>query len=175
MSLRYALLGMLSDQSMSGYDLTKRFEESLQNVWPARHSQIYPELNRLNNEGLIEIVAEGPRGRKEYRATGAGREAVRSWLLETEPDWSIRSEPSLRAFFLWMLKPNEACDYLRRYRQWYQGRLDNYLDIKRYWEPATEGDRSAWIVLEAGIIQAEAYISWANWALEQYGAEVSNG
>jgi PadR family transcriptional regulator, regulatory protein AphA len=174
MSLRYALLGLLSDQSMSGYDLTKRFEESLNNVWPARHSQIYPELNRLNDERLIEIVSEGPRGRKEYRATDAGREAVRRWLTETEPEWSVRNEPALRAFFLWMVEPEQARHHLRRYREWFKDRLETYQQIKEIWSPETEGERASWVVLELGVLQAEASIKWATWALEQY-SETGNG
>jgi PadR family transcriptional regulator, regulatory protein AphA len=169
MSLRFALLGLLSDQSMSGYDLTKRFEDSLNNVWPARHSQIYPELNRLNDEGLIEIVAEGPRGRKEYRSTQAGREAVREWLTTSDPEWGIRSEPMLRAFFLWLLEPEKARAYLIDYRTWFEERLKAYREIKTYWTPQTEGEKAAWVVLEAGVVQAEAAIKWADWAMEQYG------
>jgi PadR family transcriptional regulator, regulatory protein AphA len=175
MSLRFALLGLLSDQSMSGYDLTKRFEDSLNNVWPARHSQIYPELNRLNDEGLIEIVSHGPRGRKEYRATAEGRAAVEQWLTESETDWSIRSEPMLRAFFLWMLDPTQARAYLLDYREWFQKRLANYEEIKSSWRPQTEGETAAWVVLEAGVMQAEAAIKWADWALEQYGGDFNNG
>jgi PadR family transcriptional regulator, regulatory protein AphA len=158
----------LSDQSMSGYDLTKRFEDTFGNVWPARHSQIYPELNRLHDEELIEIVAEGPRGRKEYRATPTGQAAVREWLTSSDPEWGIRSEPILRAFFLWMLEPDEARDYLLRYREWFAERLKVYQTFKQEWTPRTEGDRSAWVVLEAGIMQAEAAIKWADWALEEY-------
>ena len=169
MSLRFALLGLLSDQSMSGYDLTKRFEQSMGNVWPARHSQIYPELNKLNKEGLIEIVAEGPRGRKEYRATEDGRAAVHHWLTEIPTEWSIRSEPMLRSFFLWMLSPEESRTYLRDYRTWFQQRLDGYNEIKQYWTPETEGEKASRVVLEAGVYQAEAAIAWANWTLEQYG------
>jgi PadR family transcriptional regulator, regulatory protein AphA len=170
MSLRFALLGLLSDKSMSGYDLTKRFERSLSNVWPARHSQIYPELNRLNDEGLIEIVSEGPRGRKEYRATQAGKEAVREWLTTSEPEWGLRSEPMLRAFFLWMLSPEEARAYLHRYREWFEQRLTAHNSVREQWVPETEGERASWVVLHAGIMQAEAAIKWADWALEQYGA-----
>lgn len=174
MSLRHALLGMLADRPRSGYDLTKRFERSLQNVWPARHSQIYPELNRLNDEGLIEIVSEGPRGRKEYQATPAGREEVQRWLRETEPEWAVRSEPMLRSFFLWLLDPEDARRHLHRYRKQFQDRLESYHEIKREWTPETEGERAAWVVLEAGILQAETSVRWADWALEQYGDEVED-
>jgi PadR family transcriptional regulator, regulatory protein AphA len=173
MSLRFALLGLLSDQSMSGYDLTKRFEQSLGNVWPARHSQIYPELNRLNDEGLIEIVSEGPRGRKEYRATSAGRESVQEWLSATEPEWSLRSEPMLRSFFLWLVEPEEARSFLRRFRRWYEERLAAHRMIKEHWTPQTEGEKAAWVVMQAGIMQAETNIRWADWAIEQYGGEAA--
>ena len=169
MSLRFALLGLLSDQPMSGYDLTKRFEESLGNVWPARHSQIYPELNKLNREGLIEIVEEGPRGRKVYQTTHAGRSAVHGWLTETEPEWGIRSEPMLRSFFLWLLDPEEAREHLRRYRAWFEERRRAYQSIKEHWRPQTEGEKAAWIVLEAGLMQAQTNIRWADWALKHYG------
>lgn len=175
MSLRFALLGLLSEQAMSGYDLTKRFEESLRNVWPARHSQIYPELNRLNDEGLIEIVDEGPRGRKAYRATEAGQKAVRRWLSETDPEWAVRSEPLLRSFFLWMVEPEVAREHLRRHRDHFQERVDTYNKLKRIWNPETPSDQSRYIVLESGIMLGEANIAWAEWALQQYQDDDDTG
>ena len=69
MSLRHALIGLLAEQPASGWDLSRRFQDILGSVWPAGHPQIYGELRRLDEDGLIEVVAEGPRGRKEYRAT----------------------------------------------------------------------------------------------------------
>ena len=44
MSLRHGLLNLLAGEPMSGYDLARLFEASMANVWPAQHSQIYPEL-----------------------------------------------------------------------------------------------------------------------------------
>ena len=54
MSLRYALLGLLADRPYNGWQLLKNFEGSLAYAWPALHSQIYPELARLREAGLIE-------------------------------------------------------------------------------------------------------------------------
>src|SRR5215470_2260302 len=82
MSLRYALLGLLADEPASGYELTKKFERVLRRyAWHAQHSQIYPELNRMAADGLVEVVAEGPRGRRTYAITAAGRAAVRRWMV----------------------------------------------------------------------------------------------
>ena len=83
MSLRHALLGLLDDdQPASGYELLKVFDSSLANAWPATQSQVYSELNRLADEGLITVSALGPRGRKDYAITvdGSGRCAT-GWPL----------------------------------------------------------------------------------------------
>ncbi|MDT0478147.1 PadR family transcriptional regulator, partial [Streptomyces sp. DSM 41014] len=53
MSLRMAALGLLAQHPGSGYDLLKRFEKSMANVWPATQSQLYGELNKLAAAGLI--------------------------------------------------------------------------------------------------------------------------
>src|SRR5436309_11686118 len=98
MSLRYGLLGLLAGEPRSGYDLSRYFAVSMGNVWPAQHSQIYPELARLVAEGLITQTGEGPRGRKVYQTTPAGLEALRDWMRQTEPDYSIRDGALLRLF-----------------------------------------------------------------------------
>ena len=76
MSLRLALLGLIAEQPMSGYELSKRFAGPA-HVWSAKHSQIYPELARLLQAGLIRHAESGPRGRKTYQITEAGLETVR--------------------------------------------------------------------------------------------------
>ena len=63
MSLRHALLGLLSVEPASGWDLLKRFEQSLAFVWPATQSQLYTELNRMTDAGLVEVGATGARNR----------------------------------------------------------------------------------------------------------------
>src|SRR5580765_3068336 len=108
MALRYALLGALADQPRTGYALLKNFEQSLAYAWPASHSQIYPELARLLDEGLIEQTGSGARNSKTYAVTEAGLADVRRWLLETTPDRRVRSEAALRGFFLWLLDTDEA-------------------------------------------------------------------
>src|SRR3954454_8994650 len=82
MSLRHGLLGLLAEGPASGYDLTRRVSETLGPIWPAQHPQIYAELNRLAEAGLIEVDSHGPRGRKAYRITNDGLAEVRRWLAE---------------------------------------------------------------------------------------------
>src|SRR6201991_2334476 len=90
-SLRIAALGLLAQQPGSGYDLLRIFEKSMANVWPATQSQLYGELNKLADAGLIEVSDIGPRGRKEYRITQDGRRELGRWIADTEDDPPFRS------------------------------------------------------------------------------------
>ena len=113
MSLRHSLLGLLAEQPRTGYELTRLFDDSLLNVWPASHSQIYPELAKLAADGLIRQTASGPRGKKVYSITQGGMDEIRAWL-RTEPDHSTRNPSFLRVFFLWLMEPEDAIAFLER-------------------------------------------------------------
>ncbi|RFU39899.1 PadR family transcriptional regulator [Actinomadura logoneensis] len=115
MSLRHAALGLLVEMDgASGYDLLKMFEITMGNVWQATQSQLYGELNKLTAEGFIEVASEGPRGRKEYRVTDAGRAELRRWLLEVPPKIVRRDDVLLRMFFLGQVEPEEAAAFVRK-------------------------------------------------------------
>ncbi len=105
MSLRYAVLGLLARRPSTGYELTQTFDRSLRSSWQARHSQIYPELAKLEAAGLVEVVGHGARRSKTYAITEAGRAELRPWLVEAEPDRSQRSESGLRLFLTPLLDP----------------------------------------------------------------------
>jgi len=115
MSLRHAMLGLLAVQPTTGYDLTRKFDNSLSNAWHASHSQIYPELGRLVDEGMIEVVAEGARNSKTYALTDAGRAELRRWLVDVEPSRQQRNESAVRMFLApRLLEPADARVALER-------------------------------------------------------------
>lgn len=107
-----AALGLLAQHPGSGYDLLKRFEKSMANVWPATQSQLYGELNKLAGAGLIEVSAIGPRGRKEYRITPAGRTELERWITDPADDPPERSAGLLRVFLLGELPRDQALEHL---------------------------------------------------------------
>jgi DNA-binding PadR family transcriptional regulator len=78
------------------------------NVWPATQSQLYGELNKLADAGLIEVSDIGPRGRKEYHITEAGRAELRRWVASPQNDPPFRSTPLLRIFLLGEIPPEDA-------------------------------------------------------------------
>ena len=159
MPLRHAVLGLLATQPGTGYELTQRFDASLGNAWHASHSQIYPELAKLEAEGLVEVVGEGARRSKTWAVTEAGREELRRWLMETEPNRAQRNETALRWFLVFRLDPEDRRAALERELEFVEAAaaqrraLTEQLDA----EGKTGGFRP---VLELGARVDPAMISW---------------
>ena len=167
MALRYALLGALADQPRTGYELLKHFQQSLAYAWPASHSQIYPELARLLEDGLIEQTGSGARNSKTYAVTDAGIAEVRAWLRDTAPDRRVRSDAALRTFFLWLLEPAEAREQLEGERGYWQGVLDEFVRIREEPTGRNKKARAFRIALEGGIRTVEARLAWLEDALAE--------
>ena len=96
------ILGLLSIAPRSGYEIKATVDRSTRYFWAASYGQIYPELRRLENEGLIdgEDAPNGARPRRVYRLTPDGRAELEAWL-RSEGDLTIelRDELLLRIFF----------------------------------------------------------------------------
>lgn len=171
MSLRHALLGLLDGGPASGYDLLGVFGSTLANVWPATQSQVYTELTRLADTGRIEVVDEGPRGRKTYGITDAGREDLRHWILDVRPDGYRRNDVLLRVFLLGAVTPNEAADFLRGRRDAVSSRAQELASV----ETGTEwGDDPLSVygrlALEWGKRFFAMQAEWSAWAVAQLEA-----
>jgi PadR family transcriptional regulator, regulatory protein AphA len=165
MSLRHALLGLLVERTASGYDLMKLFDTSLANVWSATQSQVYAELGRLSDSGLIDVAAEGPRGRKEYAITTAGLAALREWVGYPGPDQPRRSELLLRVFFLGVIPTDQARDYLADRAK----RADAQHELLRRRESTLDWDDdmlsvNGRLALEYGLRLSAMEADWARWA-----------
>jgi PadR family transcriptional regulator AphA len=170
MSLRHALLGLLVDRTASGYELLKLFETSLANVWPATQSQVYGELTRLADAGLLEVAAQGPRGRKDYAITETGRAEVLRWLLtEAGPDSSRRSDTLLRVFFLDLLTPEQGRAFLEHQvtRAATQRAELEKLRNSLNWQETGALTTNGRLVLEYGLRLSAMQQEWAGWAARQ--------
>jgi DNA-binding PadR family transcriptional regulator len=173
MSLRHALLGLLAHGPASGYDLLKAFDVSLANVWPATQSQVYGELARLSGGGLISVAAEGPRGRKEYAITDAGRAELRHWIIEVPPGRVTRSDQLLRVFFLDQIDPGQAEDYLRAREAAAATEHARYDELREQVDASDEPLAiTGRIALEWGLRFTEMQREWAAWALDRLHSRV---
>jgi DNA-binding PadR family transcriptional regulator len=164
MSLRIAALGLLAQHPGSGYDLLKRFEKSMANVWPATQSQLYGELNKLAEAGLIEVSDIGPRGRKEYRVTPAGRAELLRWVTSPQHDPPLRRPDLLRVFLLSevpVATAREHVEALTGHAETELARLQALRESVRWRECAA--DFFARAVLEYGLRNAEMEAQWGRW------------
>jgi DNA-binding PadR family transcriptional regulator len=95
------ILGMLGWRPMTGYEIKGIVDKSTRLFWAASYGQIYPELRRLEAEGLIDGRADphGARPRNVYRLTPAGRRELRAWLNSSEQTFEVRDEGVLKLFF----------------------------------------------------------------------------
>jgi DNA-binding PadR family transcriptional regulator len=167
-SLRIAALGLLAERPGSGYDLLDRFRKSLANVWPATQSQLYGELNKLSDAGLIEVSAVGPRGRKEYRVTAAGRAELLRWITSPQEDPPLRRPDLLRVFLLGEIPRDEARKYVSAFAEHAEselGRLEHIRDSAA--RRAENPNFYARAALEYGLLNARMEAQWAHWLLTE--------
>lgn len=122
MSLRYALLALLTAGPLTGYDAAKRFNGSVGHVWHAPDSQIYPELKRMAADGLVagEQVRWGPRSTKtSYRITDSGVEDFRKWMSTPLDHAPERDAHHMQAAYLEWADPEQARQILRTHIDYY--------------------------------------------------------
>ena len=121
-AVTWAILGLMRQRPMSGYDLKRAVDRTIRHFWAASYGQIYPELRRLEDAGWIEgaDAANGGRSRRLYRLTDAGRVALEDWLHGHETRIELRDESLLRLFFADALPPEEALGLLAARREGYR-------------------------------------------------------
>lgn len=166
-SLRHAALGLLAQEPASGYDLLKKFKESMDNMWPATQSQLYGELNKLADGGFIKVSDVGPRGRKEYAITDAGRAELARWMMSPQDDPPIRNAAMLRVFLLGQLPPSQAREYLQMLKAESEQEHAHYQQILGSYDWSADDDAFfARAVLEQGLRWTQHEIDWADWVID---------
>src|SRR5438477_12961179 len=115
-SLRHALLGVLKDQPLTGYDLIRHFQGTVGFLWSAPQSQIYPELRRMEAAGLVKALI-APRGRRAqkriYSVTDDGMAELRRWATDYMPLPAQRDPIVLKAAFFDLAPPASVREQLR--------------------------------------------------------------
>ncbi|KII00220.1 regulatory protein [Streptomonospora alba] len=126
MSLRYALIALLTGRPMTGYDVSKSFSHSVSHVWHAPDSQIYPELNRMERDGLLTSVEMpwGKRGtKKEYHVTDAGLADFRAWMESPLAPQRQRDPAYLKAAYFDFADPEAVREQLRQQQAYWEEQL----------------------------------------------------
>lgn len=130
MSLRHALLALLENRPMTGYELAKQFDESAIYVWHAQHPQIYTELRQMESAGLVEVDA-APRGTKAtkrtYYLTEAGGDELKRWVERTQLPPRERDASYLKATYF-------EFGSLANARRQFQSHLEHYQLQEQQWK-----------------------------------------
>jgi len=158
------ILGFLRFRPRSGYDIKRSVEVSTRFFWGASFGQIYPELNRLERDGLVEVeqLAEGGRRRKVFRLTPAGERALDEWLRSDSALFQYRDEGLLKLFFGDLVDLEAVLDNVRRMREWREQAVGFFrAEIEPHAQEDTDaGHPFPQLALHYGIAMLEGQAAW---------------
>ena len=120
MSVRHALLGLLSEGPKYGLQLRQEFESRTGEVWPLNVGQVYTTLQRLERDGLVESDGTGDDERqKGFRITPAGEEELATWLrTPVELSSPPRDELVIKVLVALQVPGVEARDVIQVHRRY---------------------------------------------------------
>jgi PadR family transcriptional regulator AphA len=164
------ILGMIAFGKRTGYDIKAFVDKTTRYFWAASYGQIYPELKRLEDQGLVRGRPEpsGGRARTVYELTEAGAAALEHWLESGEETLSeLRDEGMLKLFFSDSL-PEQRIEIVRAMR----AREERALAHLRSIEPhASKGPKGSYLTLQMGIGLTEWTIEWCKATERQLATE----
>jgi DNA-binding PadR family transcriptional regulator len=162
-STAYVILGMVSAEPRSGYEIKALVDETTRFFWAASYGQIYPELKRLAEAGLIEGVDEprGERKRTVYAITADGEAALKDWLRQAPATYEMREEGLLKLFFAGVLPREESVEIPRWMREHRAGLAERLRALEpKAAEKQKAGDPFPLMVLRGGIELNEFFADW---------------
>jgi DNA-binding PadR family transcriptional regulator len=175
-NLGFALLGLLVRRESTGYELSRRMERPVGYFWTAQHSQVYPELARLEASGLVRHVlveGAGPRPTKRYAATQAGMRALREWVASEMEPQPVRDLETLRLWSIWTVDPDAARSLVAQARSRHADTLEAYERelAERVDTPQARDRAHPWfasrLTLQGGVLTRRAAVEWCDWMLEE--------
>jgi DNA-binding PadR family transcriptional regulator len=157
MSVRQALLALLEQGPMYGYQLRTEFERRTGSTWPLNIGQVYTTLTRLERDGLVAEDGADGEGHVVYRVTDAGRGEVATWFTtpveRTQPP---RDELAIKLALAVTVPGVEVGTVIQQQRSATMAALQDYTRLKQQ-----AGADMAWsLVLDSLVFAAEAEVRW---------------
>jgi len=153
------VLGMIAFGKNTGYEIKAFVDRTTRYFWAASYGQIYPELKRLESQGLVRgrSAPSGGRSRTVYELTEAGETALADWLAsDEEPAYELRDEAMLKLFFSDSL-PGRQIEIVRSMRVRQQRKLAQLRELEPH---ASRGPSGAYLTLQLGIGFTEWIVNW---------------
>ena len=160
------LLGLLTIESMSGYDLGQMIRESIGHFWNESYGQIYPNLKKLAAEGFVTSKVERQKGRPDrriYSITKKGHERLAKWLAVPPQPEIPRNELLLKLFFGTQVSADIPIGYLERMLETERRLLERFRQIHEAISTNKQyPDTPYWkMAARFGETEIEAHLRWA--------------
>ncbi len=159
MSVRHALLALLSEGPKYGLQLREEFEARTGEVWPLNVGQVYTTLQRLERDGLVESDGTEDAGpQKGFRITPAGSGELAGWL-RTPPDLAAppRDELVMKILVAVRVPGTDVREVIQAHRRYLVQLMQQWTRIK---EEEAEGDLGLALVVDAELFRLDAVIRW---------------
>jgi DNA-binding PadR family transcriptional regulator len=163
MSIRHALLALLSEGPKYGHQLRQEFEDRTGEVWPLNVGQVYTTLQRLERDGLIESdAAEADSPQKDYRITDAGETELAQWL-HTPPDLSLppRDELVIKVLVALRMPGVDVHEVIQVHRRYLVELMQQWTHLK---EDEAGFDLSFALVVDAELFRLDSVVRWLDTA-----------
>jgi DNA-binding PadR family transcriptional regulator len=158
MSVRHALLALLSEGPKYGLQLREEFEARTGEVWPLNVGQVYTTLQRLERDGLVESEGadEGPQ--KAFQITESGAAELADWL-RTPPDLSSppRDELVMKVLVAIRLPGTDVYEVIQEHRRYLVQLMQEWTRIK---EGGAEGDVNLALAVDAELFRLDSVVRW---------------
>jgi DNA-binding PadR family transcriptional regulator len=159
MSVRHALLALLSEGPRYGLQLREEFEARTGEVWPLNVGQVYTTLQRLERDGLVQSDEAGDEGpQKGFQITEAGAAELASWL-RTPPDLSSppRDELVMKVLVATQVPGVDVREVIQAHRRYLVQLMQQWTRIK---EDEAESDLNLALVVDAELFRLDAVVRW---------------
>jgi DNA-binding PadR family transcriptional regulator len=159
MSVRHALLALLSAGPKYGLQLREEFEAKTGEVWPLNVGQVYTTLQRLERDGLVESDETGDEGpQKGFRITGAGETELAGWL-RTPPDLASppRDELVMKVLVATQVPGVDVHEVIQAHRRYLVQLMQQWTRIK---EEEAGSDLNLALVVDAELFRLDAVVRW---------------
>ena len=159
MSVRHALLALLSEGPKYGLQLREEFEARTGEVWPLNVGQVYTTLQRLERDGLVESDGTADEGsQKGFRITDAGADELAEWL-RTPPDLSAppRDELVIKVLVAMRLPGTDVHEVIQTHRRYLVELMQQWTRIK---DDESGYDVSLALVVDAELFRLDSVIRW---------------
>jgi DNA-binding PadR family transcriptional regulator len=175
MSVRHALLALLSEGPKYGLQLREEFEARTGEVWPLNIGQVYTTLQRLERDGLVEsdTGSSEPGPQKGFRITQAGQQELAGWL-RTPSDIASppRDELVMKILVALRVPGTDVREVIQVHRRYLVELMQQWTRIK---ETEAEADLSLALVVDAELFRLDAVVRWlddADGRIKRAGADL---